>query len=267
MLTGEAVDGLRRLIASSNAMKTPPAFYSGELSKIGYDIEAEITQEIYSAKNFQHILKQLTDNRGAAFIQGIGFELESGQQGFNWHHDILSFCSVMPEDPAYTIWTPLDPINTKAQHGGMSYVSRKIYSARNYFDLVYQLVQQANIPEFSKTKDFKNWGISYASPVEQFLLDNNKVEDDFEVGDALLLDKYIWHKSCPLDHGVLTSRKAYVMRFLDCRARYSKILADGTCSLFKVASEDCHSNLTCQLANSLNDGEMIADKLEYFKRR
>ena len=266
LFTSEAIDGLRKLISNSSAMKTPPKFYSGEVSKIGYDIEAATTQNIYSSENFQGILKQLTDNRGAAFVQGIGFEVEPNQKGFNWHHDILSLCYVMPEDLAYTMWIPLDPIKTKEQHGGLAYVSRKVHSARQYFDLVYQLIQQNNIAEFFQTEEFKNWDFQYASPVESFILDNNKVEDDFELGDAILLDKWVWHKSCTLKEGILPSRKAYVMRFVDCKARYSKTLVEGTYSLLNSKGNDLQSNIGNQLMSYLEDGDVISARLASFKK-
>lgn len=264
LLTTEATDKLRQLTSNSNQMKSPPKFYSGEMSKIGYDVEEVVTQDIYSSKNFKYIFKQLTA-QGVAFIQGMAFELKANQKGFNWHHDLLSLCYVMPEDLAYTMWIPLEPIKTKEQHGGMAYVSRKIHSAREYFNLVYQLVQQEKFSEFSQTEDFKNFEFQYASKVVSFILDNNKVEDDFELGDALLLDKFVWHKSCPLKQGALSSRMAYIMRFVDCQARYSKTLTEGTYSLLKATGSDLQSDVGYQLAKHLKDGEMISEKLINFK--
>jgi len=264
LLTSEATDGLRKLTCNSSAMKTPPKFYSGDISKMGFNLEDAITRDIYFSENFKDVWNQLTDNRGAAFIQGIGFELEPNQKGFNWHHDIIAFCYVMPEDLGYTMWIPLDPINTKEQHGGLAYVSRKIYSPRHYFDIVYQLVQQENISELSQTEEFKKLKFQYASPVENFILETYKVEDDFEVGDALVIDKWIWHKSCTLKEGVLPSRMAYVMRFVDCQARYSKVFAEGTQSILNSSSNDVqieHRDVCYQLANFLKDGDIIYDNL------
>ncbi|MEC4817960.1 MAG: hypothetical protein SAK29_32520 [Scytonema sp. PMC 1069.18] len=265
LLTSEATDELRKLTSNSNQLKEPPKFYSGEVSKIGYDVEGAITQNIYYSSNFQYLLKQLTAE-GVAFIQGIVFELQPNQKGFHWHHDILSFCYVMPEDLAYTLWIPLDPIKTKEQHGGLAYVSRKVHSTREHFNLIYQLVQQKNISEFSQTEEFKNWNFQYASKIETFLLENNKVEDDFEVGDALLLDKFVWHKSCPLKEGALSSRMAYVMRFVDSQARCSKILIEGTYSLLKTIGSDIQSDLGDQLVKHLKDGEVISEKLISLKQ-
>ncbi|MEB3340626.1 hypothetical protein [Okeania sp.] len=263
LLTNEAIDALREL--TSKATKSPPKFYSGDFSKMGYDVEEAITRDIYSSANFKDVLNQLTNNRGVAFIQGIGFELEPNQKGFNWHHDILSFCYVMPQDWAYTMWIPLDPINIKEQHGGLSYVSRQVHSARQYFDMVYQLVQQENISEFSQTEEFKDWNFQYASPVETFLLDKNKVEDDFEVGDALLLDKFVWHKSCTLKEGKLPSRMAYVMRFVDRQARYSRVFIEGTYSILNSTTKDLDSDIGYQLGKFLQDGDIISDNLESLK--
>lgn len=171
----------------------------------------------------------------------------------------------MPDYLAYTLWMPLDPINTKEQHGGLAYVSRKVHSDREYFDLVYQLVQQKNIAEFSQTEEFKNWDFQFASPVESFILNNNKVEDDFEVGDALLLDKFIWHKSCVLKEGVLPSRMAYVMRLVDHQARYSKVFIEGTYSLLNSTSNDLDSDIGYQLGKFLQDGDIISDNLASLK--
>ncbi|MGD1911173.1 MAG: hypothetical protein ACFB2X_10035 [Rivularia sp. (in: cyanobacteria)] len=265
LLTLEAIDRLRKLTSRSNQMKNPPQFYSGELSKIGYDVEEEVTHDIYTSNNFKSLFKELTV-QGVAFIQGIGFELEPLHKGFPWHHDILSFCYIMPEDLGYTLWIPLDPIKTKEQHGGLAYVSRKVHSAREYFNLVYQLVQQEKFSDFLQTEDFKSFDLYYASKAESFILDNNKVEDDFEVGDALLLDKFVWHKSCLLKEGALSSRMAYVMRFVDKQARYSKTLIEGTYSLFKAGGSDLQSDVGYRLAKHLKDGDMISEKLINFKR-
>lgn len=170
----------------------------------------------------------------------------------------------MPEDLAYTLWMPLDPINTQEQHGGLAYVSRQIHSARGYFDMVYYLVQQEGITEFAQTEAFKNWDFQYASEVETFLLDRNAVADDFEVGDALLLDKFVWHKSCPLKEGNLPSRRVYIMRLVDCKARFSKTLIEGTYSLLQSTTNDLHSDVGYQLTKVLNEGDVISDHLTGF---
>ncbi|WP_353929724.1 hypothetical protein WJM97_15605 [Okeanomitos corallinicola TIOX110] len=267
LLTNEAINELQKLISQSQAMQTPPKSYSGDISRLGYDIEEKITQDICDSAIFQDVMKQLTEDRGVAFIQGIGFELQTNQTGFNWHHDIMSLCHVMPDDLAYTLWIPLDPIHTQEQHGGLAYVSRQVYSAKYYFDLIWQLVKQDQFSDFAQTEDVKNWDFQSADPIETFLLEKNKVEDDFALGDALLLDKFVWHKSCTFKAGKLPSRRAYVMRFVDGQARYSKTMMEGTYSLVKATSNDLLTNFGYQLAKFLQEGEMIGDNLTRFRNK
>lgn len=259
-LSSNAIEQLRQLTADSEQLKNPPPSYSGDFTKIGYDVEETVTHKIYSATNFKNVLQQLTP-QGVAFIQGIGFELQPKQQGFSWHHDLLSLCYVMPEDLAYTLWIPLDPIDTEKQHGGLSYVSRQVHSAREYFSLVYQLGKQEKLAEFCQTEEVKELDFQYATQLERLVLDQNKVEDDFAVGDALLLDKFVWHKSCALKEGELSSRRAYVMRLLDCQARFSKTLLEGTYSLLNSTGNDLQSDIGYKLAQYLADGDRISQEL------
>ncbi|WP_424095277.1 hypothetical protein [Moorena producens] len=265
LFTSEATAQLRKLTSNSNQMKNPPRFYSGEVSKIGYDVEERVTHDIYSSRNFQYVMKQLAHN-GLTFMQGIAFEIKANQKGFPWHHDIYSFCYIRPEDLGYTLWIPLDPINTKEQHGGMAYVSRQVYSAREYFNFIYQLVQQNKFEELLKTEDLNNYDFQFADHMETFLLENNQLEDDFEVGDALLLDKFVWHKSCALKAGPLPSRMAYVMRFVDSQSRHSKVLLEGTYSLIEATSKDVQTDLGYKMAKVLKDGEIIPHNFVSLKR-
>jgi len=264
LLTNEAIDGLRKLTSNSNQMKSPPEFYSGEMSKIGYDIEGAIVRNIYSSTNFKEVLRKLT-GREITFMQGVGFEVKANQKGFPWHHDIYSFCYIKPEDLGLTLWIPLAPINTKKQHGGLAYVSREIHSAYEYFHLVFQLVQSEKMSDLCQKEEIKELNFQYASKLESLVLDNSKVEDDFEVGDGLLLDKMIWHKSCPLKEGELPSRMAYVMRLVDSQARYSKVLLEGTYSLLEATGNDVQSNFGYHLAKHFEDGNMISENLARLK--
>ncbi|NEO75112.1 hypothetical protein [Moorena sp. SIO4G3] len=265
LFTSEATDKLRKLTSNSHQMKNPPRVYSGEFSKIGYDVEETVTHDIYSSTNFQYVMRQLAHNE-LTFMQGIAFEIKANQKGFPWHHDIYSFCYIRPEDLGYTLWIPLDPINTKEQHGGLAYVSCQVYSAREYFNFIYKLVQQDKFKELLKTEDLKNYDFQFADQMETFLLDNNKLEEDFEVGDALLLDKCIWHKSYPLKAGPLPSRMAYVMRFVDSQSRHSKVFLEGTYSLIEATSNDVQSDLGYKMANVLKDGEIIPHNFVSLKR-
>ncbi|MDY7003435.1 MAG: hypothetical protein SWX82_05565 [Cyanobacteriota bacterium] len=223
LLTIKAINGLREITRTSQLQKPLKNFY-GDFAKMGYNLENSTLAEIYHSQELRAIFNQLTQKK-LKFTQAMGFELEPQKTGFNWHVGIQAFHYIMPKDFACSLWIPLDPINTNEQHGGMAYVSRNIYSAYEYFSLMHQLVQSSNLSELLTAQDFHD--SQYASKIESLILEKNKVEDNFEVGDALLFDKFVWHRSCILKEGKLTSRMAYVMRLIDGEARYSKTFLEG----------------------------------------
>ena len=67
--------------------------------------------------------------------------------------------------------------------------------------------------------------------VRNLLLEKHRVEYSFELGDVLIFNRYVFHKSCPLRSGPLTMRRAYVMRFVDAAARYNPELAQNHAQL------------------------------------
>ena len=256
LFTDEAIDKLRNLITQSHQVKRVPESYSGDFSRVGYDLEDVVTKKIYSHENFKNTLKQLIANE-LIFTQGVGFELKPNKKGFNFHLDLVSFNFIKPEDLGYSLWIPLVPINTKEQHGGMAYVPKKVYPPSGYYSLRYELIQNQKFAEFSQTKDFNYFEFFYTSKLEELVLEENKVEDDFEVGDALLLDKFVWHRSAPLKEGKLPSRMAYTMRFVDVQTRYSKIFLDGLYSLIKSNGDDTLTSFGYKLKD-LQEGDLIS---------
>jgi len=256
LFTEETIDKLRNLTTQSHQLKRVPESYSGDFSRLGYDLENAVTQKIYSHENFKNTLKQLIANE-LIFTQGVGFELKPNKRGFYFHLDVASFSFIQAEDLAYSIWIPLVPINTKDQHGGMAYVPQNVYPASGYFNLIYELVQHENIAEFCKTEDFKFFNFPHASKVEELILEKNKVEDDFEVGDALLLNKFVWHRSAPLREGKLPSRMAYTMRFVDSQARYGKKFLDDFNYMVKAMGDDPLTSFGYKLTD-LKEGDLIS---------
>ncbi|AOY83045.1 hypothetical protein BJP36_27140 [Moorena producens JHB] len=256
LFTDEAIDKLRYLTAESNQVKKVPESYSGDFSRVGYDLENAVTHQIYSEENFKNTLKQLIENE-LIFTQGVGFELKPNRKGFHFHLDLVSFNFIKPEDLGYSLWIPLVPINTKEQHGGMAYVPRKAYPTSGYYALRYELIQHKDFAEFCQTEEFNYFEFFYASKIEEMVLETHKVEDNFEVGDALLLDKFVWHRSVPLLEGKLPSRMAYTMRFVDSQARYSKIFLDGLYSLIKSKGDETLTSFGYKLTD-LKEGDLIS---------
>ncbi|AOY83046.1 hypothetical protein BJP36_27145 [Moorena producens JHB] len=256
LLTWEATDKLRELTYNSKQITKAPEYYTGDFSRIGYGVENAVTHQIYSEENFKYTLKQLIENE-LTFIESVGFELKPNKRGFYFHLDVASFSFIKAEDLAYSLWIPLVPINTKYQHGGMAYVPQNVYPASGYFYLIYELVKHENIAEFCKTEDFKFFNFPHASKVEELILEKNKVEDDFEVGDALLLNKFVWHRSAPLRLGKLPSRMAYTMRFVDSQARYAKKFLDDFNYMVKAMGDDPLTSFGYKLTD-LKEGDLIS---------
>lgn len=259
LLTTEATDQLRKLTNNSRP-KEEFSKYSTDFEKLVYDIEKDITFKIYSSLNFKNTFRQLVTQE-LTFTQSLGFELTPKKKGAAWHLGTISFSYIMPEDLGYTLWIPLDPIKTREQHGGIAYVPRKAYSGDAYFSLLYQLVKNGKVDEVSQLEDFQRSNFQYASKMEELALESCKVENDFEVGDALLFDKYVWHKSCPLKEGVLPSRRAYVMRFIGSKSHYSKIFLDGMYSLIRATGEEPQTLFGYKALAHLKDGDPISEEL------
>ncbi|MGD1698713.1 hypothetical protein [Dapis sp. BLCC M229] len=263
-LTEESVLKLRQFVYNSNQVKDITGeYYPGDFSRIGYDVENLVTHSIYDSDNFQYVMNQLI-NHDITFTQGIGFELKPNKKGFPWHFEMVSFNYIMPEDTGYSLWIPLDPVNTSLQHGGLACVPRKIYSNLERYKLVYQLTQQQDSLEFYQTEDFQSFSIDVASKFEDFILERNKIEYDFSIGDVLLFDKFVWHRSCPFKQGDLPSRMAYTMRFIDRKARYSKIFLDGVNMITNAMGEESKTTFGYRLSN-LEEGEAIGE-LSWLKK-
>ncbi|MBC6476953.1 MAG: hypothetical protein GDA56_03300 [Hormoscilla sp. GM7CHS1pb] len=259
LLTTEATDELRKITSNSRS-REEFSKYSTEFKKLVYDIEQDITFQIYSSPNFKNTFRQLVGQE-LTFTQSVGFELTPKKKGAAWHLDTISFSYIMPEDLGYTLWIPLDPIKTREQHGGIAYVPRKAYSGDAYFFLLDQVVKNGKVDEVCQFEDFKRSNFQYASQMEEIALESCKVEHDFEVGDALLLDKFVWHKSCPLKEGTLPSRKAYVMRFVGSHSRYSKAFLDGMYSLIRATGEEPQTTFGYKALAHLKDGDPISEEL------
>jgi len=259
LLTNQAISSLKKTTYTSEA-SSPSSSFSGNFSRLSYDLENNIDQEkdIFKSKELNTILSQLT-KRELKFTQAVGFELKPKNTGFDWHVGLVSFNYIMPEDFACSLWIPLDEIDTNKQHGGMAYVSRKTYSAENYFSLVYQLRKQENLSDLLTPEEFRN--SQYASKLECLILEKNKVEDDFQVGDVLLFDEFVWHRSCVFKEGLMSSRMAYVMRFVDSQARYSKTFLEGTARSYQQFNKPMKTFFGYKYSD-LQDGEMISNHLE-----
>jgi len=153
-------------------------------------------------------------------------------QGFPWHIGTQSFGFQRAEDFACTLWIPMVEIDNSAQKGGMSYVPKNNISGEFMYNFVdpssFRFLQESidagdpiTLDEFIELRDGP-----LNQPAMKRLLDYYAVTDDFELGDALLFDKYVIHKSVMLEDGPIDSRAALAIRFIDSSSKYDKKRAD-----------------------------------------
>jgi len=208
-------------------LSTPTDHYQKGFARLGYGLCAgdKVIYALLADQRFRQLMWSLTNQR-LFFTQGVGFSLKQGvSTGFSWHIESQSFGFHRAEDYATTLWTPLHPINTKGQHGGMRYVSRQVISG----EYMYSHVDPAVFRCLRERIDaggiaFDEYVALRDEPLNSSgmsrLLEYFAVEDDFEPGDALLFDKYVIHRSVRLDAGPLDVRDAFSLRFISESSRY-----------------------------------------------
>ena len=215
-----------------NDAEAPIDKYTTVFNRVKYDSlnNDPVILQLIQENVFQETLEQLTE-RQMFYTQSIGLELRKNiDSGFPWHVGTQSFAFQRAEDFACTIWTPLIEINKKTQRGGMSYIPKNLlsgYFAYQYINLVAPYLKDKSKNEdvtFNTFNDFKN-SLMNTFPLKE-ILDYYSVEDDFNITDALIFDKYVIHKSNKLEEGKHDKRMAFVMRFIDINSEYDKNRAE-----------------------------------------
>lgn len=213
----------------NDEFESPTDHYQKGFDKLRYDLcnGDEKIFELIGNRQFQDIMIEL-NKENMFYTQGVGFGLKKNDgKGFTWHIESQSFGFNRSEDFATTLWTPLHPIDTKAQRGGMRYIPRDIISGEFMYDFIDPAVFRC------MDEHIKSGGIAFEDYVSLRddplnsdgigrLLEYFAVEDDFELGDAILFDKYVLHRSTPLGDGPIEVRDAFSLRFIAESSRYDK---------------------------------------------
>ncbi|MDX7821329.1 hypothetical protein ACK3Z8_19795 [Aeromonas caviae] len=249
-LTPAMVTRLQQLLASTDA---GDSFDSIKKNAYNIGLDDEAIREIVESSAFAGILKSLGYG-DCFFSDGIVFETDPELIGFDWHLDITSFKYIQPEDRAFSIWIPLDPIDRDEQDGGMTMLPISSFSGSEFFKLQSRVTRalvegQYKIPDIYKTllgpkyrnpeqKRFKKLfpyiqeqfphlfsDSIYISGFSRYLFDCEGVSYSLVPGDAVLFDKTVFHKSNPLRPGTLKTRRAFVMRFIETTSRYNAVNA------------------------------------------
>ena len=228
LFTKELIDYFSGII--NDELQEPTDKYQTGFNRVRYDIFEQDSNiyEVLADSTFKKVLSALCE-RDMIFTQALAFELKkSSSSGFPWHIGTQSFGFQRAEDFGCTIWIPLVPIDAKGQRGGMAYVpTNKVSGDFMYkcvdpstFNLIQEKIDRNEdlyIDEFMQLRDGP-----LNDPAMKKMLDYYTVEDSFELGDALIFDKNVIHRSVKLLDGKLDSRPALAIRFTDAEARYDK---------------------------------------------
>ena len=228
LFTKELIDYFSGII--NDELQEPTDKYQTGFNRVRYDIFDKDSNiyEVLADSTFKKVLSALCE-RDMIFTQALAFELKkSSSSGFPWHIGTQSFGFQRAEDFGCTIWIPLVPIDAKGQRGGMAYVpTNKVSGDFMYkcvdpstFNLIQEKIDRNEdlyIEEFMQLRDGP-----LNDPAMKKMLDYYTVEDSFELGDALIFDKNVIHRSVKLSDGKLDSRPALAIRFTDAEARYDK---------------------------------------------
>jgi len=223
----EMIDYLRARVAEQ--LEVPTDSYQKGFDKLRYDLCAgdEVIFDLLAKEKFRDIMLKLTEKK-LFFTQGVGFGLKKAvSTGFSWHIESQSFGFHQMEDYATTLWAPLHPIDTKAQRGGMRYVPTNIISGEfmykdvdpAVFRCIQERIDNGGIP-FDEYVALRDEPLN--SPGMRNLLEYYSVEDDYELGDVLLFDKMVLHRSVKLEEGPLEVRDAFSLRFICESSTYDR---------------------------------------------
>lgn len=251
LFTPDYISALRDICEET---KSDSSFTSFAKNKYNVGIDHPSVKALIQDEKFRKFLLNMTD-RDMIFTDGIVFELDHTRSGFDWHIGVTSFRYIFPEDYACTIWIPLDPVCTDAQNGGMSLLPKSIFSGLEFYKAQSAItsavkagllnvdpaycdiaglrrlegeaattkkvrfdVARSVAPEaFSDSLYFSQFARSFLAQLSENF--------DYDIGDAMLFDKYVFHKSDGFRQGPMKSRRAFVMRFVDINARYNEVNA------------------------------------------
>lgn len=239
LFTPAAVEGLRALLADQLRAQSGEAPQGvgrdgGDSQFAGYsnnlDLRGALMEDVRRSPEFRRLCAGIDDGRWL-LTQGLGFEIKPGLRGLAWHWGFRSFAFIGPEEQGYTLWIPLDDVDPAGQNGGLPVVSERVYSGREETKLLAhycrahaddELVQRAaaNFVPFCALRNA--------------VLERERVEQAFCPGDALLFNRFVFHRSAPFLAGPQARRRAFVVRLLPASARFDPaLLADSTALLTK----------------------------------
>ncbi|WP_341755527.1 hypothetical protein [Candidatus Tisiphia endosymbiont of Ptychoptera albimana] len=200
------------------------------VSRMRYELtqQKDKMYQLISQSFFQETLLTITGQE-LFFAFDMAVEIEKNKSsGFPWHVGTQTFAIQKLENFGCTIWIPLNSIYVEKQAGGMAYVSQSIICGK----VIYEKIEPAIVSTLEKKeeKGVKTSLEDYYALRHGFLnssaildiLETHKIEEDYEVGDVVLFNKNVIHRSSRLKDGPLAKRAAFILRFMGVDSRFNK---------------------------------------------
>lgn len=262
IFTPEAVQRIRT--CAEQKIEEQATGYAADEMRIAYRLhQMPLMQGILSDPELASLLTGLT-GCGLAPTESQAFELTKDRGAVPWHFGYISYGYIRARDMAYTLWVPLGDISAESG-GGMAYVPEHIISARHGYDMGTMLA-----PDLLAGDDPEDLLQAFDATHQAMvpLFEKHKVEDDFEVGDALLFNKNVWHRSSPwlVDDGA--RRLGIAMRFVADTARIDRVrwqaefqfgggIATGQRRAVMAGNEDRYTRFA-----DIGDGELVTSSAD-----
>lgn len=233
--SSEMIEFLKERV--NDEFETQTNHYKKFFDKFRYGLcnDDEIIFELLEDEIFQNVMRSLCQE-DLFCTEGVGLSLERGKAGkenkdFTWNIKPHGLGLNRAQDGSATLWVPLHPIDSKKQRGGMCYVPRDIISG----EFMYYFIE----PAIFRCMDehIKSGGIAFEDYIAlrdeplnsggiARLLEYFSVEDDLELGDVILFDKYVLHRSVPLEEGPIESCHSFSLKFISADSRYDRERAE-----------------------------------------
>jgi hypothetical protein len=238
LLSPQGVAGLRDFLAHQNKEQTD-ADRARLLSRkeIGgdfvrytnsLDLEHEHLRKVYEARAFRALFAGIDDGHWL-LTAGFGFELAPGNEGIMWHFGFRTFSAINGDDMAYNLWIPLDEVDPARQAGGMAMAPATVYSGREETKLLVATCRLVDDQAFVKETLSR---LANFRALRDSILEKNRVDDTFAPGDAILFDRYAFHRSVPLRVGPIPKRRALALRIVNAKATFNPALFEAQVKFF-----------------------------------
>jgi hypothetical protein len=219
---------------------------------------------------FRELVEQLLPVINSLCEEDLGvtmiaiLEIEAGKsKGFTWHFDNYSFAFIDPDVSAHTLWLPLNPIDVTKQHGGMFWVHQNDFSGMTRMQqwAHYQCVDKKHqMPDGKYAKaHWAQYPFEWVGPYDNLMMEDLKRDCSLEEGDALLFQRYTWHRSQELSpNGPLKKRTTIIFRLVDLDGRINRTLFQRTIERMLLEGSTLPKSFGDRL-EGFEDGDLVRD--------